>query len=356
MALVLSACSVSGADDSSSNAELPDGELAVLRDIDGDDRGELYLMTADRQRSTRLAVGSGFGPPSWHPTGDLIAVSRDTQAGAEILILTADGSVVRTFGLPNLSLTDPVWSPDGEWLASVASGLYQPTSDPADSPAFTASMIVVIRADGTEWRYLIGGHDGSQQSPTWSPDGQRIAYAQNSQIWVAEIDGSPPRRVSQDVLLAQSPLWSPTSEQIAYVGFTDDNPAAYVVNSDGSGSRRFSSDAIAVTLSDWSSDGTRLVAVVREVPGSSGIAIIDIADTGVQTVVDQVGRSAAASWSPDGSWIAVASDQGDGEEVGPVHLQLLPVSDMASIAVLETTLTDLLGLSRPAWRPVRHGL
>ena len=64
------------------------------------------------------------------------------------------------------------------------------------------------------------------RSPTWSPDGTRIAYS-NDGIWVMNADGTDPRQLTDTGF---SPTWSPDGTRIAYnrVGLH-----LWVVNADG---------------------------------------------------------------------------------------------------------------------------
>ena len=65
-------------------------------------------------------------------------------------------------------------------------------------------------------------HDaGNNRQPSWSPDGESIAFVLNVnnlgslQIYVADSDGENPRKLT-DGMLDLNPAWSPDSEMIAY--------------------------------------------------------------------------------------------------------------------------------------------
>jgi TolB protein len=53
---------------------------------------------------------------------------------------------------------------------------------------------------------------GRDTQPTWSPDGQFIAFTSdrdgNSEIYLMAADGSNPRNISNDPAQDQSPNWS----------------------------------------------------------------------------------------------------------------------------------------------------
>src|SRR5581483_4813329 len=91
---------------------------------------------------------------------------------------------------------------------------------------------------------------GTWRQPSWSPDGSRFAYvfrAENfSEIFVMNRDGSDPKRLtsSQSTILqdsdwAFSPTWSPDGARIAYTSDASSyNPMLWVMAADGSGKRQ----------------------------------------------------------------------------------------------------------------------
>jgi Tol biopolymer transport system component len=76
------------------------------------------------------------------------------------------------------------------------------------------------------------------QSPVWSPDGSRIAYVSDWDIYVMNADGSNPHNLTQNPAYDISPTWSPDGTQIAFASFRDEDWEIYAMNMDGCNVRR----------------------------------------------------------------------------------------------------------------------
>jgi hypothetical protein len=71
-----------------------------------------------------------------------------------------------------------------------------------------------IEPDGSGDRLLV--HGGFE--PSWSPDGERLAYARGSDLCVVRADGTH-RRCETLTDVVADPTWSPDGRWIAYYGY-----------------------------------------------------------------------------------------------------------------------------------------
>ena len=93
-----------------------------------------------------------------------------------------------------------------------------------------------------------------------SPDGTRIAFSAMDRLWVANHDGSSPRRLTDDEASEHFPAWSPDGRWIAYASWRGDEGHLNKIEASGGTATRVSSRGGVYAEPAWSPDGTRIVA------------------------------------------------------------------------------------------------
>ena len=215
----------------------------------GSENGRLAFQTANLRLVVASLDGSGSWPISFDRSLYKVAWSPDGAqlAGASnghIVVMNPDGSGIRqlTSG-PEAVDETPTWSPDGSKLAFAR--------DTLDS--FT---IFTVGADGTGLKQLAPG--GCEMDPAWSPTGTKIAFTGcgglfASGIWTMNADGTGPIRIVDD---GSHPTWSPDGSRIA---FSRGAPAdIYSIAADGTGERQLTSSHLDDADPAWSPDGTQI--------------------------------------------------------------------------------------------------
>jgi TolB protein len=149
--------------------------------------------------------------------------------------------------------------------------------------ANTSFDIYTVSSGGKHRKQLTKTGKINEISPAWSASGKKIAFARRDfsdpthtgpfEVWVMNADGSHRHRLAKGT----QPAWSPDGKKIAYVGPRQPRvgrPDIWVMNSDGSRQKQITSGKLSERSPDW---------------------------------------------SPNGKWIAYATDQGNSHDIWKMH-------------------------------------
>lgn len=109
----------------------------------------------------------------------------------------------------------------------------------------------------------ITNNNAADIEPAWSPDRTQIAFTStrggNTDIWIANADGSAPRQLTDGKGKNTNATWSPNSGQLAFVSDRDGNQELYLIHADGTGLIRLTNDPGIDTDPAWNQTGTRVL-------------------------------------------------------------------------------------------------
>ena len=297
----------------------PDGGKIAFVALDGV-KGDIYVMDADGTNQVRLAPSpeETRSSPAWSPDGDrmvfLSAPDYFEPYEYDIYVMDADGTeqtrltynsrgtsgaVTHTYSL--------VWSPDGKRIGfSSATFTYtepdpDSSAEPASAPAEGLTGIYISSADGTGMCKLTSISDAYPEAarPTWSPDGNKIAFYDPSAIYLINDDGTGRKELTGNITDPPQHAWSPDGERIAFVNRFD----LYVINADGSGMRRLTNTPgpeEEEASPTWSPDSEKIAfsCPFKAPAGSPGhghtdLCVINADGTGLKRIAS---NAVAASW------------------------------------------------------------
>ena len=192
---------------------------------------EIYKMNLDGSGQTALMDNDDTDfEPAWSPDGTKVIFMRQSTgipsgevAGQDLWTVNAAGtSETNLTNSPNTYECCAEYSPDGTKIAFTNSG------DTDGNPMTPAqpNNVWVMDANGSNPVQLTFGADPEQNlHPTWSPDGDRIAYLHTPngsnvdyEIYVMDADGENKTPLTDTAAYEYAPVWSPDGTKIAFEG------------------------------------------------------------------------------------------------------------------------------------------
>lgn len=167
-----------------------DGKLAYTRG------GAIWIMDrlgAEPSPLVRDNFEGGAGGGVWSPDGTRMAVTNGASGFSQIGVVdVVTGTITPITYEPN-EHSSPAWSADGEWLVYVR-----------NDDGGMSRDIVIARADGTGEPRILTEGKGMRSSPSFSPDGSRVAYLESTSvrttdIWSVRTDGGDRRQITSSM-------------------------------------------------------------------------------------------------------------------------------------------------------------
>src|SRR5262245_44615975 len=141
------------------------------------------------------------------------------------------------------------------------------------------------------------------KQPTCSE--KHIAFVYADDIWVADIDGKNPRRLTSDIGSESNPMFSPDGRTIAFSAMYDGNLDVYTIPVEGGQPTRLTWHPGADMVRGWTPDGSAILfssAPAVFTNRYSQLFTVPVGD-GPETQLP-IPNAAEANYSPDGSKIA----------------------------------------------------
>ena len=161
--------------------------------------------------------------------------------------------------------------------------------------------------------------------PQWSPDGRRLAFVRDEEIWIVEADGSRFTKVVPKPGGGRDPQWSPDGRRIAFISRRRGWSQVWLIDAPVPRRGRPQRDprppqAVALTPGGfdvdrmaWSPDGGRMAVMAQQAPEdltTSQISIVDVATGKSEVVAGERSHDTGAQWLSDGSLVYVSDADG----------------------------------------------
>ena len=220
------------------------------------------------------------------------------QQSQQLQIADADGFNPQTIASSVEPLISPSWSPDGKKIAYVS---FERKS---------AAIYVQTLASGERTR--VAEFPGINGAPAWSPDGTRLALTLSKDgspdIFILNLSSHSLTKLTKSFAIDTEPSWSPDGNTIVFTSDRGGKPQIYMVSSQGGDEKRLTFSGSYNARASFSPDGRNLV-MVHGNGNDYRIAIMDMANKSINVLTS--GRSdESPSFAPNGSMILYASKKG----------------------------------------------
>ena len=228
---------------------------------------------------------------AWSISGSLLYTVNETFGAIhdDLFVMNRPGNAQLIQTPDTLNSFGGVWSPDGNTLAYFS-------SHPRNF-----SDIYTISFPGATVHNLTQTDDISESNPLWSPDGEYLLYRLSGDLYLIDLSNGENRRLADlQSSPAESPVWSPDGQFVAfYILNWIDGDYVFTVPRAGGDMKELALPRTINSPVSWSPDGQQL-AIIAD---NTDLLIYDLETDSFERIEGE-NRRFGPAWSPAGRWIA----------------------------------------------------
>jgi Tol biopolymer transport system component len=309
---------ISGSGSESYPSLSPDGKHSAYSEREPGENGVWHIFVRDVPSGTPKQLTRGEEndvAPVWSPDGGTLAFQRIGETKVEYVVIPADGGSERKAAefspAPETANPQPAvtWLPDGKSLIVV-----QPVED-------KPSALALVTVSTGKVERITNPPDGSEgdSNPAVSPAGDSLAFVrgtnnEGADIWVSDLQGANPRRVTFDDHTIRGLAWTRDGQELIYAANRAHGWHLWRISAGGGSPRDI---AVAGQSAYYPAIGRNRLAY-SDAPTVSAIWRAPLGESATdegRSIIRSTGREGEPAYSPDGTKIATVSEETGSEEI-----------------------------------------
>lgn len=302
----------------------PDGErIAYVVGRKGPETGGEFkaraIKVTDAKGNTETLVDDAGGrvfSPSWSPDGSQLAYTVLLDGTHEMRLYIS--------GQPVSGADEDVFPFPAEWVSGsevlyTADGRIKRrdlTTGGVHTVPFTA-QVTIAQAQHESKPYAFGHEREPEQVdgilwPVISPDGSKVAFVALNDLWVMDI-GEKPRRITHDLYTELHPTWSPDGQYLAYSSDRGGIEKVYIRNMATGDERRLTNFAGGPLVANnqyratWCPDGDKIAFQTGSGYTKTVTWVADVSTGKVSKAFGVLFEPGAPTWGPGCDTLALAA-------------------------------------------------
>ena len=256
---------------------------------------DIAHQVADAVYEKILGVRGAF----WTRIAYITATGTAPNLQYSLMVADSDGYNPQVVVRSREALLSPTWSPDGRRLAYVSFE--------------SGNSAVYIQDLGTGARQVVSNSRGINSAPAFSPDGNRLALSLskggNPDIYILDLGSRQLTQITRHFAIDTEPEWAPDGQSLYFTSDRSGKPQIYQVSPSGGEATRVTFQGqYNASVSVVDAKGLKL-AMVQGNGNVYRIAVLD-RSTNQNTLVSPGSQDEAPSFAPNGSMLLYAASEG----------------------------------------------